>query len=223
MARTQRIRLAAFEHRAAVEQHDLVARPLREMQVLGREQNATSARGEGSNRLAEHDDRFGVERRRDLVDEDERRCERERRNDARLAAEPSGERAEAVIEAAVEAERGRDQVRAGGGTLIRLPEGVDERNELSKRQLVEPGRLVRDEGRCNPGGGRPGGGSANPERARIEREQARRCAEECRLARSVRADDADDRACIDAQVDPGERRGGAEPLPGPDGDERDRR
>ena len=70
-----------------MEEDDLVTDGAREVQVLGREEHAAAARREGRHCLAEDDDRLGVERRGGLVDEDERRGERESCDRACLAAE----------------------------------------------------------------------------------------------------------------------------------------
>ena len=107
--RPQRSRLAAVDHDAAVEQHDLVARGAGEVQILGREQDAASARGERRNGLAEDDDRLRVERGGRLVDEDQRRRKRERRNRARLPPQAAGERPEPL---AAPARRARTPSRA---------------------------------------------------------------------------------------------------------------
>ena len=67
-----------------MEQHDLVTDGSCEVEILRGEHDAAAPRRERRERLAENDDRLGVERRRRLVDEHERRAERERSDRAHL-------------------------------------------------------------------------------------------------------------------------------------------
>ena len=69
------------------------------------------------------------------------------------------------------------------------------------RQLVEPRGLVRDEGRGGAGRTRAGGRAGDPDRPVVDRQQPRRRVEKRRLARSVRPDEPDDGAGVDAEVD----------------------
>ena len=71
--RPQGTRLASVDHDAAMEQHDLVARRARKVQILGGKQHAAPASRERRHSLAEDDDRLRVERCGRLVDEDQRR------------------------------------------------------------------------------------------------------------------------------------------------------
>ena len=87
MTRTQRARLAPVDDRTAVEQHDLVAHGACKVEILGREQDAAPAGGERGDRLPQDDDGLRVERRGRLVDEDQRRREREAGDGARLPPE----------------------------------------------------------------------------------------------------------------------------------------
>ena len=98
-----------------MEEDDLVTDGACEVQVLGREEHPAAARREGRDGLAEHDDRLGVERRRRLVHEDQRRRERESRHGARLAAEAARQRAEPLPAALVEAECRHQHVGASSG------------------------------------------------------------------------------------------------------------
>src|SRR4051812_45392115 len=63
MACPKHARLTAIEHDAAVEQDDLGADGAGEVQILGCDEDSAAASGEGGERLAEHHDRLGVERR----------------------------------------------------------------------------------------------------------------------------------------------------------------
>jgi len=213
VTRAQSAGLSPVDDHAAVEQHDLVARCTREVEILGREQDATPACGKRRNRLAQHDDRLGVERRCGLIDENERRCEREGCDSARLTPKAARECPEPLVEAVAEAERSGQHPGPPGGPLVGRPEGMDERDELRHGELIEPGRFVGHESRGRSG--RPGAGSrsGNPNRARIDREEARSSAKQRRLARTVRTHEPDDRACTDTKIDPGQRGRAAEALP----------
>ena len=143
----------------------------REVQVLGREQDAAASRRERRDGLAEDDDRLGVERRGRLVDEDERRRERERRDRARLPPEAAGERSEPLVAAVVEAEGRQEHVGPSGRPLAGAPEGVHERDELDhasarRSPSARPGRARRQRApRATPPGCRRRGSCRRRRRA----------------------------------------------------------
>ena len=119
MTCSESARLSSVDDHAAVEQHDLMARRTSEMEVLGREQDAAATSGEGRHRFAQHDDGFGVERGGRLVDEDQRRSDREGGDRARLPPQPAGERPEALVATVVEAECCGEQLRSANRCGIR--------------------------------------------------------------------------------------------------------
>ena len=221
----KRARLAAVDHDAAMEQHDLVAGGAREVQILGREQDAASARGECRNGLAEDDDRLRVERRRGLVDEDQRRRERERGNRTRLPPEAARERSEPLAAAVVEAECRQRAPRARAVARSPAPQSAwTSETSSDHAQLVEARRLVRDERGRSAGRARARRGSRRRGSSRHRRRAGRRphgAASSCRSRSGRRARRRPRRARRGRR-----RRGPRAPpnrLPTPAGDERRRR
>ena len=80
---------ASIDDHAAVQQYDLVTNSSGEVKVLRGKDDAGTSRRECPKRLTEHDDRFGVECGRCLVDEHKRRSERESGDRAHLAPQPA--------------------------------------------------------------------------------------------------------------------------------------
>ena len=203
------------DHAAVVDHGDLVRELIRLLEVLRRQQDRRPVAAQVADDLPDLVATPRIETGRRLVEEEHARL----REQAGREVEPPSHAARVRLRGSVggvgELEALEQLRRAAAGLRAREPEQAPEHLEVlaAGQQLVDRGELT-GQGEQLAHARRLGDDvvteQLGPSRVRLE--QRRQDADERRLARAVRAEQAEDHALRNLQVDAGERRRRPEPL-----------
>lgn len=197
---------------AVVERDDALTGRAHEAVVLRGEQHTCPFRSPFAKHVRERGNRSRVERGGGFVNQEERGRQGKRCSNRHPAPEPEGEHAEPFVAPRAEAEPLDHRITC---RVALWPAPMKRRNEtdvLDDGELVEAARDVWDEGDLAPRLDRSDRLTGDGDLTSVVMQKSGDDAQRCRLAAPVGADEADDLALRDNEVEPADDRAAAEPL-----------